>query len=39
LNVVDVLTRGANKVILNWQRPLWQGDQKVAKRSGREKPM
>jgi hypothetical protein len=31
--------RGANKVILNWQRPLWQGDQEVLKKSGRDKPM
>jgi hypothetical protein len=23
-----------NKVILNWQRPLWEGDQEVVKRSG-----
>jgi hypothetical protein len=21
--------RGMNKVILNWQRPLWEGDQEV----------
>jgi hypothetical protein len=28
-----------NKVILNWQRPLWEGDQEVAKRSDREEPM
>jgi hypothetical protein len=28
-----------NKVILNWQRPLWEGDHKVAKRSGRDEPM
>jgi hypothetical protein len=28
-----------NKVILNWQRPLWEGDQEVVKRSGRDKPM
>jgi hypothetical protein len=27
------------KVILNWQRPLWEGDQEVAKRSDREEPM
>jgi hypothetical protein len=27
---------GANKVILNWQRPLWEGDQEVVKRSGRD---
>jgi hypothetical protein len=25
-----------NIVILNWQRPLWEGDQKVVKRSGRD---
>jgi hypothetical protein len=31
--------RGVNIVILNWQRPLWEGDQKVVKRSGRDKPM
>jgi hypothetical protein len=35
--VVDVLhCRGANKVILNWQRPLWEGDQEVVKRSGKD---
>jgi hypothetical protein len=28
-----------NKVILNWQQPLWEGDQKVVKRSGRDEPM
>jgi hypothetical protein len=28
-----------NKVILNWQKPLWEGDQEVAKRSGRNEPM
>jgi hypothetical protein len=28
--------RGANKVILNCQRPLWEGDQEVVKRSGRD---
>jgi hypothetical protein len=27
-----------NKVILNWQRPLWEGDQEVVKRSGRNEP-
>jgi hypothetical protein len=38
--VVDVLNcRGANKVILNWQRPLWEGDHEIVKRSGRDKPM
>jgi hypothetical protein len=25
-----------NKVILNWQRPLWEDDQEVVKRSGRD---
>jgi hypothetical protein len=25
-----------NKVILNWQRPLWEGDWEVVKRSGRD---
>jgi hypothetical protein len=28
-----------NKVILNWQRPLWEGDQEVVKKSGRNEPM
>jgi hypothetical protein len=28
-----------NKVILNWQRPLWEGDQEVEKKSGRDEPM
>jgi hypothetical protein len=28
-----------NTVILNWQRPLWEGDQEVAKRSGRDEPV
>jgi hypothetical protein len=28
-----------NKVILNWQRPPWEGDQEVVKRSGRDKPI
>jgi hypothetical protein len=28
-----------NIVILNWQRPLWEGEQEVAKRSGRSEPM
>jgi hypothetical protein len=27
-----------NKVILNWQRPLWEGDWEVVKRSGRDEP-
>jgi hypothetical protein len=31
--------RGANIVILNWQRSLWEGDQEVVKRSGRDEPM
>jgi hypothetical protein len=28
--------REANKVILNWQKPLWEGDQEVVKRCGRD---
>jgi hypothetical protein len=28
-----------NIVILNWQRPLWEGDQEVVKRSDRGEPM
>jgi hypothetical protein len=28
-----------NKVISNWQRPLWGGDQEVVKRSGRDEPI
>jgi hypothetical protein len=28
-----------NIVILNWQRPLWEEDQEVAKRSGSDEPM
>jgi hypothetical protein len=28
--------REVKKVILNWQRPLWEGDQEAVKRSGRE---
>jgi hypothetical protein len=28
-----------NKVILNQQRPLWESDQEVVKRSGRDEPM
>jgi hypothetical protein len=28
-----------NIVILNWQRPLWEGEQEVMKRSGRDKPV
>jgi hypothetical protein len=31
--------RRENIVILNWQRPLWEGDQEVVKRSGRDEPM
>jgi hypothetical protein len=27
-----------NKVTLNWQRPLWEGDQEVVKSSGRDEP-
>jgi hypothetical protein len=28
-----------NIVILNWQRPPWEGHQEVVKRSGRDEPM
>jgi hypothetical protein len=28
-----------NIVILNWERVLWEGDQEVVKRLGRDKPM
>jgi hypothetical protein len=28
-----------NIIILNWQRPLWEGDQEVAKRSDRNEPV
>jgi hypothetical protein len=28
-----------NIVILNWQRPLWEGDQEVVNRSGRDEPI
>jgi hypothetical protein len=28
-----------NIVILNWQRPLWEGDQEVMKGSGRDEPI
>jgi hypothetical protein len=28
-----------NTVILNWQRPLWEGDWEVVKRSGRDEPI
>jgi hypothetical protein len=31
--------RGVNIINLNWQRPLWEGDQEVTKRSGWDKPM
>jgi hypothetical protein len=31
--------RGANKVILNLQRSLWEDDREVVKRSGRVEPM
>jgi hypothetical protein len=39
LNVVDAPCQGANKVILKWQRPLLEGNQEVAKRSGRNERM
>jgi hypothetical protein len=28
-----------NKIVLNWQRPLWEGDQEVEKSSGRNEPV
>jgi hypothetical protein len=28
-----------NILILNWQRPTWEGDQEVVKRSGRDESM
>jgi hypothetical protein len=31
--------RRVNKVILNWQKPLWEGDREVVKRSGRNEPV
>jgi hypothetical protein len=31
--------RGANTVILNWLRPLWEGDWELVKRSRRDQPM
>jgi hypothetical protein len=31
--------RGTNKVILNWQRALWEGDWEVIKRSCRDEPI
>jgi hypothetical protein len=31
--------KGVNKVILNWQRPLWEGDHEVVKSSGRDEAM
>jgi hypothetical protein len=30
---------GVNKVMLNWQRPLWECDWEVVKRSGTDKPI
>jgi hypothetical protein len=30
---------GANVIILKWQRPLWEGDKEVMKRSGRDEPI
>jgi hypothetical protein len=38
LNVIDLLTV-EEQIILNWQRPLWEGDQEVVRRSGRDEPM
>jgi hypothetical protein len=31
--------RGMNKLILNWHRPLWEGNWEVVKRSGRDEPI
>jgi hypothetical protein len=31
--------RGVNKVILNWQRPLWKGEHKVVEGSGSNEAM
>jgi hypothetical protein len=31
--------RGGNIVILNWLRPLWEGDQELVKWSDRDEPM
>jgi hypothetical protein len=28
-----------NNVILNWQRPLWEGEHEVVKTSGRDEPI
>jgi hypothetical protein len=37
--VFDAHCRGANTVTLKRQRSLWEGDQEVVKRSGRDEPM
>jgi hypothetical protein len=34
--VFDVPTVGANIITLKQQRPLWEGDREVLKRSGRD---
>jgi hypothetical protein len=39
LHVVDLLLYRANIVILNWQRPLWEGDKEVMKKTGRGEPI
>jgi hypothetical protein len=31
--------RRVNTVILNWPRPLWEGDYEVVKKSGRDEPL
>jgi hypothetical protein len=28
-----------NEVILNWQKPLWEGEKEVLKRFGTDEPM
>jgi hypothetical protein len=31
--------RGVNKIILIWQKPVWEGDQEVVKSPHRDEPM
>jgi hypothetical protein len=31
--------RGVNKLILNWQMPLWEGDPEVLKKSDIDEPI
>jgi hypothetical protein len=37
--ILPLYCRGTNKVTLNWKRPLWESDQEVVKRSGRDEPI